>query len=119
MGRWKEAVASYDQAIKYMPENYEAWDNRGYALVLLGRYKEAMADFDKALEINPNHVNGIYNKGYCYARQGKVTLAVNFIEEAIKLNPTKYLPAVRTDPDLDSLRKNKRFQALVGDSKGK
>jgi tetratricopeptide (TPR) repeat protein len=119
MGRFKEAVASYEQAVKCMPENYEAWDNQGYTLVLLGRYKEAMANFEKALEINPNHVNAIYNKGYCYARQGKVTLAVNYIEQAIKVNPDKYQQVAKTAPDLDCLRKNKRFQALMGDSKGK
>jgi tetratricopeptide (TPR) repeat protein len=78
-----------------------------------------MANFEKALEINPNHVNAIYKKGYCYARQGKVTLAVNYIEQAIKVNPDKYREVAKTDPDLDCLRKNKRFQALIGDSKGK
>ncbi|HEY9608540.1 tetratricopeptide repeat protein, partial [Allocoleopsis sp.] len=83
------------------------------------RYKEAMANFEKALEINPNHVNAIYNKGYCYARQGKVTPAVNYIEQAIKLNPDKYLQVAKTDPDLDCLRKNKRFQTLIGDTKSK
>jgi tetratricopeptide (TPR) repeat protein len=72
-----------------------------------------MADFEKALEIKSNHINAIYNIGYCYAIQGKVTPAVDYIEKAIKLNPAKYLPAAKTDPDLERLRKNKRFQALI------
>lgn len=77
-----------------------------------------MENFEKALAINPNHVNAIYNKGYCYAMQEKVALAVNHLQEAIQKNPAKYLPGAKTDPDLDCLRKNKRFQALIGESKG-
>jgi tetratricopeptide (TPR) repeat protein len=83
----------------------------------MGRYREAMASFDKALEVNPDHVNAVYNKGYCYAAQGKVTLAVNYIEQAIKVNPQKYLPVAKTDPDLERLRKNKRFQKIIGGGK--
>jgi hypothetical protein len=48
-----------------------------------------------------------------------VTLAVNYIEQAIKVNPDKYQQVAKTAPDLDCLRKNKRFQALIEDSKGK
>ncbi|MGQ9837455.1 MAG: hypothetical protein ACUVRV_05710 [Cyanobacteriota bacterium] len=36
------------------------------------------------------------------------------IAEAIRLNPQKYGPAARTDPNLDRLCKNKRFQAPLG-----
>jgi tetratricopeptide (TPR) repeat protein len=117
LGRLKDAIASYDNSVKCDPNNYEAWDNRGYALVKLKRYKEAMENFDKALEINPEHVNAVYNKGYCYAVQGKVTFAVDYLEVAIKKNPLKYGVAAKTDPDLDCLRKNKRFQALIGERK--
>ncbi len=48
-----------------------------------------------------------------------MTLAVNYIEEAIKLNPNKYLPVAKTDPDLERLRKNKRFRELIGDNQGR
>lgn len=76
-----------------------------------------MENFERALAINPHHVNAIYNKGYCYAMQGKAALAVNHLQEAIQKNPPRYLPVAKTDPDLDCLRKNKRFQALMGEGK--
>jgi len=44
---------------------------------------------------------------------------VNYIEQAIKVNPQKYLPVAKTDPDLARLRKNKRFQKMIGGGKGK
>ncbi|WP_263975451.1 TPR end-of-group domain-containing protein [Leptolyngbya sp. 7M] len=68
---------------------------------------------DQSLKIKPDHANGIYNKGYCYACEGKTALAVDHLAEAIRLNPSRYLPAAKTDPDLESLRKNKRFQAVL------
>ncbi|MCJ2543244.1 hypothetical protein JX360_10045 [Synechococcus bigranulatus str. 'Rupite'] len=44
---------------------------------------------------------------------GRAREAIDCIAEAIRLNPQKDGPAARTDPDLDRLRKNKRFQALL------
>lgn len=113
LGKTSYAIASYDKAIEADPNNYEAWDNRGYALAKLGKLSEAHASIDRSLQIKPDHVNGIYNKGYCYACQKKTTLAVNHIAQAIKMNPTRYLPTAKSDADLDSLRKNKRFQAIL------
>nr|MBA3924257.1 tetratricopeptide repeat protein [Nostocaceae cyanobacterium] len=117
LGRTKEAVESYEKAIAADPNNYEAWDNQGYALAKLGKYSEALIKIDRSLQIKPDHANGIYNKGYCYACQGKTTLAVDHISQAIKLNPARFLPLAKTDKDLDSLRKNKRFQAILAKQK--
>ena len=50
-----------------------------------------------------------------YAMQSKVTLAVAHLQQAIKANPAKYGVAAKTDADLDCLRKNKRFLALIGE----
>jgi len=47
--------------------------------------------------------------------QSKVTLAVAHLQQAIKANPAKYGVAAKTDADLDCLRKNKRFLALIGE----
>ena len=52
--------------------------------------------------------------GVVYAMQSKVTLAVDHLQQAIKANPAKYGVAAKTDADLDCLRKNKRFLALIG-----
>lgn len=113
MGRVEEAITSYDRAVECDPGNFEAWDNRGYALTQLGRLTEALTSIEKSLQVNPQHANGIYNKGYCYALMGRTREAIDCIAEAIRLNPQKYGPAARTDPDLERLRKNKRFQALL------
>ncbi|MGF1601085.1 MAG: tetratricopeptide repeat protein, partial [Thermosynechococcaceae cyanobacterium] len=54
LGRYEDAISSFDQAIKFKPDYHQAFYNRGVALANLGRYEDAIASFDKALNINPN-----------------------------------------------------------------
>jgi tetratricopeptide (TPR) repeat protein len=50
LGRYEEALASFDKAIELDPNDAWAWSLRGMALVSLGRYEEALASFDKAID---------------------------------------------------------------------
>ena len=54
LGRYEEAITSYDKALELKPDLHQAWTNRGVALGNLGRYEEAIASYDKALEIKPD-----------------------------------------------------------------
>ena len=51
--RLKEALLSYDKALKLKPDDRKVWKNRGVALVKLVRFEEAIASWDKALELKP------------------------------------------------------------------
>ncbi|MEH2026853.1 tetratricopeptide repeat protein [Nostoc sp.] len=51
LGRFEEAIASYDKAIEIKPDFYEAWLYRGEALANLGRIEEAIHDYGQALVI--------------------------------------------------------------------
>ena len=48
---YEAAIASYDQALAFKPDDHEAWNNRGSALSDLGRYKESFASRMKAAQI--------------------------------------------------------------------
>ena len=54
LGRYEEAIVSYDKALEIKPDLHEAWYNRGIALGNLGRLEEAIASYDKALEFKPD-----------------------------------------------------------------
>jgi tetratricopeptide (TPR) repeat protein len=57
LGRYEEAIASYDQLISINPEDHLAWFFRGYSLHNLGRYEEAITNYDRCISINPeNHI---------------------------------------------------------------
>src|SRR5919198_6314221 len=63
LGRYKEALGSFDKAIEINPKLGKAWYNKGSALVELRENTEAIKCFDKAIEIDPNDPYAWYHKG--------------------------------------------------------
>jgi tetratricopeptide (TPR) repeat protein len=55
LGRYEEAISSYNRAIEINPDNDKIWSNRGSALRILRRYSEAITSYDRAVEINPDN----------------------------------------------------------------
>jgi tetratricopeptide (TPR) repeat protein len=51
LGRYEEAIDSYDQALQVKHDYHDAWKNRGLALYYLGRYKEAIDSYNQASQI--------------------------------------------------------------------
>jgi tetratricopeptide (TPR) repeat protein len=113
LGRTKEAIASYDKALQFKPDDYQAWDNRGFVLYKLGRIEEAIISCNKALEIKPDYDNAFYNKACYLALQNQIDLALDNLQQAITLNLEKYRDMAKTDSELDNLRQDPRFQALI------
>jgi tetratricopeptide (TPR) repeat protein len=87
LGRYEEAVASYDKAIEIKPDDEEAWNNRGIALRNLGRYEEAVASYDKALEIKPDFETAWNNRGNALRNLGRYEEAVASYDKAIEIKP--------------------------------
>jgi tetratricopeptide (TPR) repeat protein len=63
MGNYKEAVNSYDRALKIDPNNLSGWISRGDLLDKMGKYKEAVNSYDRALEIDPNNLSDWISRG--------------------------------------------------------
>ena len=57
MGRYQEAIADYDEAIRLQPDDAEAYSNRGNAKAALGRKDEARQDLETALALARNANN--------------------------------------------------------------
>jgi tetratricopeptide (TPR) repeat protein len=113
LGRDEEAIISYDKSLQLAPSHNKAWSDRGSALVKLGRYEEAIASYDKALQLNPDDDLAFYNKACCYALQNSLENSISNLSHAIALNPGKNRDMAKTDSDFDSIRHDKRFQALI------
>ena len=87
LGRYEEAIASYDKALEIKPDQDEAWNNRGVALGNLGRYEEEIASYDKALEIKPENDAAWVIRGLALANLGRYEEVVVSCDQALEIKP--------------------------------
>lgn len=87
LGRYEEAIASYDKALEINSHDDKVWNNRGVALDELGRYEEAIASYDKALEIRLNDDKAWNNRGITLSNLGRFEEAIASYDKALEINP--------------------------------
>ncbi len=86
-GKYVEAIAQFDLAIKTDATFFEAYMDRGRANLQLGKNDLAMADFIKTTELNKDYAPGFFYKAKLNAQLGNDALAISDYANAIKLNP--------------------------------
>ncbi|MEJ6480780.1 tetratricopeptide repeat protein, partial [Nostoc punctiforme UO1] len=89
-GEFEEAIASYDQALKFKPDKHEAWNNRGIALGNLVRFEEAIASYDQALKFKPDLHEAWYNRGIALGKLIRFEEAIASYDQALKFKPDKH-----------------------------
>ena len=85
MGRFKEALHDYDQAIQLAPEDAEAWSNRGSVLSQLECQDEAIASCQQALSLNPQLAEAHNNLGNALKLSGRFEEALACYGRALAL----------------------------------
>jgi tetratricopeptide (TPR) repeat protein len=63
LGRFDEAIESYERALILQPNQPIALVGRCLGLGFKGRYDEAIAAFTRAIEVDPNHVEAHFHRG--------------------------------------------------------
>ncbi len=81
------ALEEFRMAIKYAPENRQAYHSLGTLYARMGKYNAAEKAFKKALEINPNYAHTHFNLGTVYTAQSKYDEALNEYETAFGIDP--------------------------------
>jgi tetratricopeptide (TPR) repeat protein len=89
MGQVDEAIADFQNAIKFQHGFASAHYNLGNALLQKGESDEAIASFQKALEIDPTKVEAENNLGIALAGKGLLAEAITHYQRALKINPDK------------------------------
>lgn len=95
LGRWPEAEADLQAALKLRPEEPELLNYLGYSWIDRGqRLKEALGMVEKAVAANPRSGAMIDSLGWAYYRMGDYKTAVQKLEQAVELEAG--------DPDINN-----------------
>ncbi len=84
-GNYSEAAALYGEIIALVPENPDALNNLGVALLNLGRYEESEQCYRQAIAIKPDFAGALCNLADLV--QGNPLEAEEYLRRALKVNP--------------------------------
>lgn len=87
VGKTREAIQHFDQAIRLNPCYTEAYTNRGIAWREKGDPSGAITDFDKATELNPKYALAYGDRGITRPVQGKDAGARQDFARCFDLDP--------------------------------
>ena len=77
-----------------------------------GEKKKALQWANRAMAIDPEEPAILYNVACVYSIAGEVEAAISYLEQAVNAG-FGYREWLENDSDLDALRENSRFQALI------
>ncbi len=108
----QRAVLFYPNYLLHKPEDARAHQFYAFTLERLGRRKEAKEEMSKGIEINPNDLIIVYNAACFYALIGDKRASIQNLKNAID-NGFRNFEYMKHDPDLDSLKEEPDFKALL------
>lgn len=119
LGRKEDSLMAYRRGTRLAEKHLELHPDDARALYLgsqgwcqLGERDRALAWARQALAIDPEEPSILYNVACTYALLGQTEEAIDCLEKVTERGHW-YRDWAAKDPDLDSLRSNPRFQALL------
>jgi tetratricopeptide (TPR) repeat protein len=85
--RYREAIASFNHAIRIYPDYCGAWINKGVSHCLAGEDEKAVTCFDRAETICPVNGRNLYWKGLALSRIGRYRDALECLSKVISNDP--------------------------------
>ena len=87
LGEFKQAVASYDTALKLEPRAVLVMVNESMAYVRMGENSKADQSLKKALTVAPDNAAANFNMGLLKAEENDPGQAEMYLKQAIKADP--------------------------------
>src|SRR5205823_558594 len=121
---YQEAREEFEAALRLNPMLYEAHYFYGRACLTEGKFDEAVSHYREAgrvrpedfqaiyLSIDPKDAGVLYNVACIYALAGSSNQALDHLDKAIQ-NGFGHRDWLENDSDMDSIRGEPRFQALL------
>jgi serine/threonine protein kinase/Flp pilus assembly protein TadD len=94
-GKYPEALASFDAALRLHKEHSQAQRLRAEALFQMGRYQEVVEAFDRYLETGKPLESVYRGRGLALVELGKYPSAIEDFTRALELHPTSAVQASR------------------------
>ena len=108
-GNWEEATTHYRMALHHNINFEEAYVNLSTAYLSGKKFNESRKTLSTLEEINPSNPSLHYNLACYHTLTGQDGPALNALQRAVEFG-FKNLEAVETDPDLENLRRNPKFE---------
>jgi len=119
LGREAEAESTQRRALRLTEKHIELHPDDARALYLgagilvrMGDHKRGLEWARRALEIDPEETSILYNVACVYSLLGRTEEAISCLEKVME-HGTFYKNWAAKDSDLDALRSDPRFQALL------
>jgi TolB-like protein/DNA-binding winged helix-turn-helix (wHTH) protein/Tfp pilus assembly protein PilF len=111
-GRHGEAIAALRAALSAVRRNPTVEGDLGYALAVSGRRAEALAVLEGLQQLSSTRYVSPYSVALVHAGLGDRDRALAWLDKAYD-ERSDYMPYLKREPMLDSLRSDPRFDALV------
>lgn len=106
----KDGARAASRYVEQHPENARAWTLGASAFLQLGERDKAMKFAEAAVRADPDSEDTLYNNACFYARAGEIEMALDCLEHIERAADPDWMD---NDSDLDPLRGEPRFQALM------
>ncbi len=112
-GQPEDAILYFSEAVKAKPENWNARINLGIVLSQMGRKVEAIEQYREVVRNKPDYNPSLYYNIACYyAVEGQLSRGMEWLEKAVSHGYDNW-ELIRTDPDLQNLRKLPEYRDLI------
>lgn len=109
---YDNAVKEFTLAIEKHPAYDVAYSNRAVAYMQQKKFNKALDDLKKAEEINAANPTVHYNFVALYSLQNQLDRSLDSLDRCLELGFNNY-DALRSDPDLNNVRKHPEFKKTL------
>jgi tetratricopeptide (TPR) repeat protein len=92
IGRYQQALADFQDAIRLKPNDPNAYYNRGKVYRDLGRYDDAIADYNTLIFLTPNFPSAYNGRAYANFHANRFQAAVSDFQRSLALDPNQAYP---------------------------
>ena len=87
VGRYREAIWNYEQALQITPNDPDAQYDLAVVLMRLGLPQQAINHYSRALQLKPDFAEAHNNLGFALAEAGRFQEAIGHCEQALRIHP--------------------------------